>query len=253
VLWSALLVWCNLDQVTVTTQNEYQPASSPVEGRTNRDPDRRRLPCQRRAVHESSLIVLQCSLLNSTRQVRCHIPSTINAMASSSLKEVVEGKEWNWAQQEERILALWDELNAFDEQLKRTEGKPEFVFFDGPPFATGLPHYGHILAGTLKVGAWLGRRQRSLAAAAAAAAGARGRLAKAVALPPHSLASLLAPRLCRAALQCRRYAMLIEMQRSSSASVPFHNRSSSSPPLHPCTPPPNRTSSPATPRAPATT
>ena len=72
-------------------------------------------------------------------------------MASASLEEVVEGKEWNWAQQEEKIHALWDELDAFKEQLRRTEGKPEFVFFDGPPFATGLPHYGHILAGTLKV------------------------------------------------------------------------------------------------------
>ncbi len=29
-------------------------------------------------------------------------------------------------------------------------GKPIFTFYDGPPFATGLPHYGHILAGTIK-------------------------------------------------------------------------------------------------------
>eukprot|EP00775_Hariotina_reticulata_P005282 gene5283-5517_t len=36
------------------------------------------------------------------------------------------------------------------EQLRRTEGQPEYIFYDGPPFATGLPHYGHILAGTLK-------------------------------------------------------------------------------------------------------
>lgn len=36
------------------------------------------------------------------------------------------------------------------EQLRRTEGKKEFVFYDGPPFATGLPHYGHILAGSIK-------------------------------------------------------------------------------------------------------
>ncbi|GBF99525.1 hypothetical protein Rsub_11959 [Raphidocelis subcapitata] len=69
---------------------------------------------------------------------------------ASKLSQVVEGKEWNWAKEEEKILALWDELDAFKEQLRRTEGKPEFVFFDGPPFATGLPHYGHILAGTLK-------------------------------------------------------------------------------------------------------
>ncbi len=33
-------------------------------------------------------------------------------------------------------------------QLSR--GKPPFTFYDGPPFATGLPHYGHILAGTIK-------------------------------------------------------------------------------------------------------
>jgi len=47
-------------------------------------------------------------------------------------------------------LKFWDEIDAFKEQLRRTEGKPEYIFYDGPPFATGLPHYGHILAGTLK-------------------------------------------------------------------------------------------------------
>lgn len=36
------------------------------------------------------------------------------------------------------------------QQLRRTEGSPEFVFYDGPPFATGLPHYGHLLAGSIK-------------------------------------------------------------------------------------------------------
>jgi hypothetical protein len=39
------------------------------------------------------------------------------------------------------------------EQLRRTEGSPEFVFYDGPPFATGLPHYGHLLAGSIKASA----------------------------------------------------------------------------------------------------
>ena len=32
----------------------------------------------------------------------------------------------------------------------RAEGRERWVFYDGPPFATGLPHYGHILAGTIK-------------------------------------------------------------------------------------------------------
>jgi len=48
------------------------------------------------------------------------------------------------------VLQLWAKLDAFHEQLRRTEGGEEFVFYDGPPFATGLPHYGHILAGTIK-------------------------------------------------------------------------------------------------------
>lgn len=48
------------------------------------------------------------------------------------------------------MLQLWDQLDAFHEQEKRTRGMPEYVFYDGPPFATGLPHYGHILAGTIK-------------------------------------------------------------------------------------------------------
>lgn len=66
------------------------------------------------------------------------------------MEEVPEGKDYNFPQQEERILALWEALDAFQTQLKRSEGKPEFIFYDGPPFATGLPHYGHILAGTIK-------------------------------------------------------------------------------------------------------
>jgi len=35
--------------------------------------------------------------------------------------------------------------------MKRSEGKKAYTFYDGPPFATGLPHYGHIAAGTIKV------------------------------------------------------------------------------------------------------
>lgn len=48
------------------------------------------------------------------------------------------------------LQSFWESIDAFEQQLKRTEGCPEFVFFDGPPFATGMPHYGHLLAGTIK-------------------------------------------------------------------------------------------------------
>jgi isoleucyl-tRNA synthetase len=57
----------------------------------------------------------------------------------------------DFAQEEHAILALWQKLDAFAESNRRREGqKPPFVFYDGPPFATGTPHYGHLLAGTIK-------------------------------------------------------------------------------------------------------
>ncbi|XP_037070614.1 isoleucine--tRNA ligase, cytoplasmic-like [Pollicipes pollicipes] len=52
--------------------------------------------------------------------------------------------------EEEKILALWKEIDAFQTCLRQSKGRPRFSFYDGPPFATGLPHYGHILAGTIK-------------------------------------------------------------------------------------------------------
>ncbi|XP_076173611.1 isoleucyl-tRNA synthetase [Ptiloglossa arizonensis] len=56
----------------------------------------------------------------------------------------------NFPGEEEIILELWKKLNTFQNCLKRSKGKPKYTFYDGPPFATGLPHYGHILAGTIK-------------------------------------------------------------------------------------------------------
>lgn len=52
--------------------------------------------------------------------------------------------------EEEKILNFWQEIDAFQTSIKLSEGRPIFSFFDGPPFATGLPHYGHLLAGTVK-------------------------------------------------------------------------------------------------------
>ena len=55
---------------------------------------------------------------------------------------------------EERVLRYWDEDGTFLASVEnRTSGKDgdnEFVFYDGPPFANGLPHYGHLLTGYVK-------------------------------------------------------------------------------------------------------
>ena len=54
------------------------------------------------------------------------------------------------ADREERILAFWKEKGIFEKTLAKASLRGEFTFYDGPPFATGMPHYGHLLAGTMK-------------------------------------------------------------------------------------------------------
>ncbi len=51
---------------------------------------------------------------------------------------------------EERILAFWSKDDTFQASVDLREGATEWVFYDGPPFANGLPHYGHLLTGYAK-------------------------------------------------------------------------------------------------------
>ena len=51
---------------------------------------------------------------------------------------------------ERELLAFWDANDTFKKSVARNRDKRDYVFYDGPPFATGLPHYGHLLAGTIK-------------------------------------------------------------------------------------------------------
>lgn len=48
------------------------------------------------------------------------------------------------------VQKYWKENKIFEQSVDRNKNKPTYVFFDGPPFANGLPHYGHILASALK-------------------------------------------------------------------------------------------------------
>ena len=49
-----------------------------------------------------------------------------------------------------RILALWESIDAFQTSVAMRPAESEYTFYDGPPFATGSPHYGHILQGVVK-------------------------------------------------------------------------------------------------------
>ncbi|CAG8595968.1 6726_t:CDS:10 [Ambispora leptoticha] len=67
-----------------------------------------------------------------------------------STTENTNQQQINFPAEEEKILEFWRDIEAFQTQLRLSEGKKPYLFYDGPPFATGLPHYGHLLAGTIK-------------------------------------------------------------------------------------------------------
>ncbi len=61
-----------------------------------------------------------------------------------------ENTSFSFVKSEHKILDFWKEQGIFKKSLDQTrKGKP-YIFYDGPPFATGLPHHGHLLASTLK-------------------------------------------------------------------------------------------------------
>lgn len=68
----------------------------------------------------------------------------------TKLKPVDTTKPLNHSAHEEEILTYWDEVKAFERSVSEKGGNKSYVFYDGPPFATGLPHYGHLLASTAK-------------------------------------------------------------------------------------------------------
>ena len=64
------------------------------------------------------------------------------------MKEV--SNRLSFSQMEEEILQFWRSENIFQKSIDERPRDNSFSFYDGPPFATGLPHYGHLLAGTIK-------------------------------------------------------------------------------------------------------
>ena len=51
---------------------------------------------------------------------------------------------------EEKILDFWNESDIFKKSIEQRDGCDEYVFYDGPPFATGLPHFGNFVPGIIK-------------------------------------------------------------------------------------------------------
>lgn len=55
-----------------------------------------------------------------------------------------------YSQNEEKVLDFWEKNKVFEKSVEKEAPKGEYVFYDGPPFATGLPHYGHLVASIMK-------------------------------------------------------------------------------------------------------
>jgi isoleucyl-tRNA synthetase len=60
------------------------------------------------------------------------------------------GNDYSFSNFESKILEFWKSQKIFEKTVEGTSTRPTYFFYDGPPFATGLPHYGHLLAGTIK-------------------------------------------------------------------------------------------------------
>ena len=56
----------------------------------------------------------------------------------------------SFPQLEREIIERWEAEKTFERSIEQRDGADEFVFYDGPPFANGLPHYGHLLTGFVK-------------------------------------------------------------------------------------------------------
>lgn len=60
------------------------------------------------------------------------------------------GGSQRFSDMEQQVLRCWDLDQTFQASCDNRETSPEYVFYDGPPFANGLPHYGHLLTGYVK-------------------------------------------------------------------------------------------------------
>ncbi|KUI97507.1 isoleucine--tRNA ligase [Vibrio sp. MEBiC08052] len=73
-----------------------------------------------------------------------------NANHTNSLATGERKSAFSFVKSEHDILSFWKKNDIFQRSLQQSIGYPVYVFYDGPPFATGLPHHGHLVASTIK-------------------------------------------------------------------------------------------------------
>jgi isoleucyl-tRNA synthetase len=83
------------------------------------------------------------------RPVGCVIYSFQHCSQEDPVYNEVDPRQ-SFPKLEEEILDFWEKNRIFAKSIEQREDAPEFVFYDGPPFATGLPHFGHFVPSTIK-------------------------------------------------------------------------------------------------------
>lgn len=71
-------------------------------------------------------------------------------MSETTSAQEAKSEQFSFVDAELATLSYWKENNIFKKSLEKTANNAPYIFYDGPPFATGLPHHGHLLASTLK-------------------------------------------------------------------------------------------------------
>ncbi|TSC62162.1 MAG: isoleucyl-tRNA synthetase [Parcubacteria group bacterium Athens0416_74] len=74
----------------------------------------------------------------------------LSTVRQATMTHMSESQKSDVSKREEATLAFWKEHQIFEKSVQKPAPLGEYVFYDGPPFATGLPHYGHILASVVK-------------------------------------------------------------------------------------------------------
>ncbi|MBF0297660.1 MAG: isoleucine--tRNA ligase [Oligoflexia bacterium] len=75
---------------------------------------------------------------------------SINIEDDEDVNASVATEAISFPEKEKEILKFWQDNLIFEKSLQNTRAKTPYIFYDGPPFATGLPHHGHLVASTLK-------------------------------------------------------------------------------------------------------
>lgn len=69
---------------------------------------------------------------------------------SNNSKINPDNDNFSFVDAEHNVLSFWDENQIFEKSLAQTSDQKPYIFYDGPPFATGLPHHGHLVGSILK-------------------------------------------------------------------------------------------------------